>query len=207
MKSYIFDLDGTLIDSYNGILESLMNVLKFYNINQDKDYVYSYILEKSVHEYLNDISINYSLNIDDVRNKYSYYRLNNQLDVKLMPNAKELLDNIKNNNDLSFMYTHKGNITYKILENLGIKDYFKYIVTSDNKFKLKPDPEGINYILNKYNIKKEDAIYIGDRPLDIACAKNAGIRGILYKPANNPISIEYNDIVKDLIEITKEKEN
>ena len=73
MKAYIFDLDGTLIDSYNGILESIMNVLDFYNINIKREDAYSYIIENSVHEFLNDLSKKYNISLNDVKEKYSIY--------------------------------------------------------------------------------------------------------------------------------------
>ena len=50
--AYIWDLDGTLIDSYPGIMESLLNVLDYYHIKLEKDYVYNYIMQNSVSDFL-----------------------------------------------------------------------------------------------------------------------------------------------------------
>ena len=76
-------------------------------------------------------------------------------------------------------------------------------MTSENHFKRKPDPEAIYYILQKYNINKEEAYYIGDRPLDILCAKNANIKGIFLKNALMNLDVDADRIIYNLIELTK----
>ena len=69
-----------------------------------------------------------------------------------MNNAKEVLEYLQSKNIRNFVFTHRGVTTETVLKNIGIYDYFEEIVTSLNKFKRKPDPEGINYLINKYNL-------------------------------------------------------
>jgi HAD superfamily hydrolase (TIGR01549 family) len=118
-----------------------------------------------------------------------------------MPYAKETLAKLKELGYQNIIYTHKGRSTIEILKKIEIASYFYDVITKENGFKRKPDPEGILYILNKYNIEKEEAIYIGDRPLDLLCAKNAGIKSILYSPKDSPIDFEHPHKIRDLKEI------
>ena len=201
--TYIWDLDGTLIDSYPGILKSLLNVLDYFDISLDENYVYNFILQKSVLDFLNEISNKYSLDFNTIINKYRENEIKIEKDVYLIDGAKETLKGIKERGDLNFLYTHKGSATMDILKELDICDYFTLIITSENNFKRKPDPEGINYIINKYNLNPNDVYYVGDRPLDVLCAKNANVKSILYKKEGSPINIDATIVIKNLTDILK----
>ena len=58
-------------------------------------------------------------------------------------------------------------------------------------------------LVEKYNLNKEDVYYIGDRPLDILCAKNANIKGIFFKNDAVDIDVDTDRIIHNLIELTK----
>ena len=201
--AYIWDLDGTLIDSYPGIMESLLNVLDYYHIKLEKDYVYNYIMQNSVSDFLSFISKEYSLDLDLVRKKNREFEIKTEKNVELISGALETLKGIKERGDLNFLYTHKGEATKDILKNLGIFEYFTLVLTSENSFKRKPDPEAINYIIDKYSLKRSDTYYVGDRPLDVLCAKNANINGILFLRSDSPIKMDYPNVINDLIDLLK----
>lgn len=201
--TYIWDLDGTLIDSYPMIMKSLMDVLDYFKIKLEKEYVYNFIMQKSVHEFLEELSNTYSIDLDILRIKHRDFEIKTERNVVLMDYAKETLEGIINRKDINFIYTHKGPISKEILKDLGIYSYFKDVITSEDGFKKKPDPEGINYILKKYNINKEEVYYVGDRPLDVLCAKNANVKSILYKKEGSPIEIDATLVINNLIQILK----
>ena len=67
MKSFIFDLDGTLINSYKGITNSILNILKKENINESFDSIYEYIIRTSVVDYLNYVSKKYNIDKDSLK--------------------------------------------------------------------------------------------------------------------------------------------
>ena len=89
------------------------------------------------------------------------------------------------------------------VENLDMLKYFTKILTIDDGFKRKPDPEAINYLIEEYNLDINNLFYVGDRDLDIESANNANIKSIFYKPENSygePTG-EETYIVYDLLEI------
>ena len=101
------------------------------------------------------------------------------------------------------MYTHKGRKAYDILKNLGMLAYFREIVTGENGFPRKPSPEGIQYLLEKYRLNRRSTFYVGDRNIDMECAQNANIQGILYLPKDSVVERTGREdhIVDDLIKI------
>ena len=86
---------------------------------------------------------------------------------------------------------------------LGILDCFRDIVTAEMKFKPKPSGEGVKYLLEKYGLDPADTWYVGDRAVDMYCAKDAGVNALLYlepDPVVTPTGVE-DRIVRSLREI------
>lgn len=71
------------------------------------------------------------------------------------------------------------------MKNYGLYGYFADFITSVQGFERKPSPDGINYLINKYNIIHSEAIMIGDRDLDLLSGKNAGISACYFTEGND----------------------
>ena len=205
MKDIIWDLDGTLIDSYTVIVESICDGLKELNIEYDKSYIANYVQTKSVTSYLKEISQKYGYSTVFLFDLYYKYSNARTMQIKSLPHAKDILDILHNRGIKHFIYTHKNIVSFEILENLDMLKYFTKILTIDDGFKRKPDPEAINYLIEEYHLDKNDVYYVGDRDLDIESANNANIKSIFYKPENSygePTG-EETHIVYDLLDIAK----
>ena len=200
---FIWDLDGTLIDSYKVIVSSIEQVLKDKNVYIPYDIIKRKSTERSVGEFLSEIAPIYSLSIEELERNCHAHIDNRYLEVEAIKNAKEILDYLSNEGSKHLIYTHKGKSTHDILKNLDMDKYFEEVLTIEDGFKRKPDPEAINYFIDKYSINKEYAYYVGDRHLDIDSANNAEIKSIFFKPEDSyvePTGRE-NHVVTDLIQI------
>lgn len=62
---------------------------------------------------------------------------------------------------------------------------FVEVVTSENGFQPKPSGEGVTYLVEKYGLDRQNTAYVGDRTLDVQCAKDAGVKAILYVPEDS----------------------
>jgi HAD superfamily hydrolase (TIGR01549 family) len=70
------------------------------------------------------------------------------------------------------------------LDRLGLSGMFALTVCKEDVEHHKPNPEGLNMILQKTNIPKNKAIYIGDKQKDMDAGKAAGIKSILVSEIN-----------------------
>jgi phosphoglycolate phosphatase-like HAD superfamily hydrolase len=79
-------------------------------------------------------------------------------------------------------------------------------VTSQNGFRPKPSGEGVTYLLEKHGLEKTETAYVGDRTLDVLCAKDAGVRAILYLPEDSCVEPTGKEdrIIRELAELTEE---
>jgi len=110
----------------------------------------------------------------------------------LFDGAKELLEIIIEQGGRNFLVSHRDNQVLEIISKTGIDSLFTEIVTADNGFKRKPDPESIK---EKYKISS--CIVIGDRPLDIEAGQAAGFATYLFD------SMEH---LKNYLHLNTEKE-
>lgn len=187
-RAFIWDLDGTLLDSYEAILDGIAETYAHYFIDFDREAVYAFILNQSVQALLEEVAREHDLDAEEM-NRYRASSLREKnAQVHLMPGARDILAWAKEEGIVQFVYTHKGKNAYPILEDLGILSYFQEVVTTDNGFRRKPDPEGVDYLVDKYQLDRSETYYIGDRTLDVDLADNAGIGSINfldYKPDVN----------------------
>ncbi|MCT4464086.1 HAD family hydrolase [Lactococcus cremoris] len=181
MTTFIWDLDGTLIDSYEVFLEALSESFANFNRPFDRETVYNFIKGQSVNALLKEQPVPFQ----EIKEDLTANSTAKNYKIKLMVGAKEVLDWTQKEKIQNFIYTHKGKNAYDLLNQLEISPYFLEIVTSENGFKRKPHPEAINYLLKKYKLKPEETYYIGDRILDIEAAHNSGIQSINFLSAIN----------------------
>lgn len=179
MINLIWDMDGTLIDSYDSIIDNIVIALNELNVSYEKEFIRD-MVQDSTSAFFRYVCANNNVDYEklwDVTN-------NLKIDIskiRLMPNIKETLELLNNKGVMNYIFTHRGETTQSILSNLKIEKYFIEVVTGTNGFKNKPDPEAINYLINKYNMVRNNTYYIGDRLMDQQCALNAGIGRIYYQ--------------------------
>lgn len=203
MKTYIWDLDGTLIDSYDVISKSAQNAAFDAGIDDKLEDVLTYVKRTSVKEYFENISQKSGISLDDLFIKYREHTKGQEDLIVLIEHAKEILDLLKEKGCRHFVYTHRGSSTESILKRLNIYDYFEEIVTSLYGFKKKPSGDGIKYLIDKYQLDINETYYVGDRTLDILSAKNANVFAILYLPKDSCVIPTGKEdlIVDDLLKI------
>lgn len=193
MTTFIWDLDGTLIDSYEVFLEALSESFANFNLPFDRETVYNFIKGQSVNALLKEQTVPFQ----EIKEDFTANSTAKNDKIKLMAGAKAVLDWTQKEKIQNFIYTHKGKNAYDLLNQLEISPYFLEIVTSENGFKRKPHPEAINYLLEKYKLKPEETYYIGDRILDIEAAHNSGIHSINFLSAKNSQQInKLTDIIQ-----------
>ena len=202
-KAFIWDLDGTLLDSYGVIVDSLYQIYKEKGFEIDKQEIYFDVINESVSYFIMKMEKRFGVPFDNLKDRYLIISHNAKNNIKAMKHAKEILEFIKNKGIPNYVFTHRGVTTEAVLKNIGLYEYFDEIVTSLSGFARKPDPEGINYFVNKYHLDKEQTYYIGDRPMDIKCANNAHIKSIMFLPDNSVAQLSKQEtyVVKDLLQI------
>ena len=177
-KLYLFDLDGTLLDSDQMLIETFRDLYKKY---KPKDYVIDEkkiitfsgppireTLQKEFPEYDQEMMLN-------VWRKESIK--NYPLFTKLFPGALEILSTFVKNNIKCAIVTNKhrraAEEAFKIF---GIDKIGVFSVCGDDVVNQKPSPEGIFVAMKHFGIiDKSQVLYVGDSVFDCNTALNAGV--------------------------------
>lgn len=178
--AFIWDLDGTLLDSYEAILSGIEETFGQFSIPYDKEKVREFILKFSVQDLLEQVAEERKLDVEVLNQVRAQSLAEKNAQIVLMPGAREVLSWADQVGIQQFVYTHKGDNAFTILRDLGLESYFTEILTSQSGFARKPSSEAATYLLGKYQLDSEKTYYIGDRTLDVEFAQNSGIQSINF---------------------------
>ena len=195
--AFIWDLDGTLLDSYEAILSGIEETFAQFSISYNKKKVREFILRYSVQDLLEQVAEEKNLDAEVLNQVRAQSLAEKNAQVVLMPGAREVLTWADEAGILQFVYTHKGDNAFTILRNLGLECYFTEILTNQSGFARKPSPEVATHLLDKYELDPRTTYYIGDRTLDVEFAQNSGIQSINFLES----SYEGNQRIQELAAI------
>ena len=196
--AFIWDLDGTLLDSYEAILSGIEETFAQFAIPYDKEQVREFILKFSVQDLLEQVAEERKLDVEVLNQVRAQSLAEKNAQVVLMPGAREMLGWADETGIQQFVYTHKGDNAFAILRDLGLESYFTEILTSQSGFARKPSPEAAIYLLDKYQLNPDNTYYIGDRTLDVEFTQNSGIQSLNFLES----SYEGNHRIQALADIS-----
>lgn len=179
MKAILFDLDGTLIDSTEGIIESFFVAFDSQGFKRasEKDIcaLIGHPLE-IMFEKLGAEKEKTQIFIDEYKKHYRKISLQK---TNLLPNAYKAVSKASSLAPLGVVTTKTARYSKDILENFGILKYFKVVIGREDVENPKPHAEPILKALKALHVEPSmDCFMIGDTCLDINSAKNAKINSI-----------------------------
>ncbi len=188
---YIFDFDGTLVDTTEGIYKSVQYALNSFGITENDEARLGYFIGPPLFHSFKTL---YDVSDDDANaliNKYrERYKLRASEESSLYPGIKELLSELKGQNKTVAIASSKPRLFVdEISKHHGIDEFFDYTAAESfgNNHSSKKDL--ILSVLSHFNNPdKETALMIGDRFYDIDGAKEAGVKsaGAVYGFGNAP---------------------
>lgn len=205
MKSIVWDFDDTIANSYPGIVSATQKSLREnFGISLSKDTIFKEAKKTSVRKFVTELLKDQDDVAQAVKVFYaSYFRYEKEYHDKitLIPHIKNVLQYCDEQHYMQFIVTHRDQSIFPLTKSLGIEHYFKEVISVADGFKRKPDPDMLKYLINKYDLKKEDLWVVGDRKIDIDFGQSVGANTILL----NSESVDFGEgyRVSDLLEIEK----
>ncbi|MBN2032314.1 MAG: HAD family hydrolase [Deltaproteobacteria bacterium] len=122
-------------------------------------------------------------------------------DMILEPDLEEVLQILKPEFGLA-VATNRSNTIKKVLASYGLDKYFDIVISSLDVKNPKPHPESLLKILEFFSIGPEQALYIGDSPVDRETASAASVPFAAYK--NKSLEADFHaDSMADVLEIVR----
>jgi phosphoglycolate phosphatase len=185
MKNILFDLDGTISNSKDGITKCVQYALQSFDIYEDNlNKLEAFIgppLVDSFMKYYNFSETDAKEATTKYRQRYSEIGVH---EAEIYPNVEKCLIKLKNENFFIGLASSKPeNFCKTVLADFNIIQYFDDIAgaTLGGKISSKKDVLEEVFLRNK-NLRKEDSLLIGDTVYDVLGAKYAGISciGVSY---------------------------
>lgn len=182
MKQYkhvLFDLDGTLTDPQEGIINSVQYALKRFGV-QKENHELLYFIGPPLHKSFEVILGTEEKAFEAVDVYREYYSVKGIFENKLYDGIPELLDDLNKSNKILHIATSKPlKFAEQILHHFNIHHHFKIIMGSNMDGSRTEKHEVIQEILNQLpGAVSEEFVMIGDRKYDIIGAKYHGIDSI-----------------------------
>lgn len=181
IKNYIFDLDGTLVDSSNEILKSLKEAFKKTCYQVDEKKFKANLIGLPIKEIIKNIAPN--LDNDEIIKKIilifrATYDNNTKDSSTLYDGIKDVLFNLKKSGKKLFIATIKPTKPTNRIINKFELNIFEDIYTIDKYENITTKKEMVEDIIKKYCLKKSETLLVGDSISDIISANENGIISI-----------------------------
>ena len=178
MKAVLFDLDGTLIDSFEGIAKSAQYALRRFGINEEnlenlRPFVGPPLVESFQKWY--GLSREQAIEATDIYRER--YRPIGILECSLYPGVEECIRTLKAEGYQIGMASSKPEeFCRRILEHFGLLDLFDDVVGATFDRRIDTKEEVLNEVLRRWSdIPKDQMCLIGDTMFDLVGAKKIGI--------------------------------
>lgn len=181
MKYLLFDLDGTLMNTKEGIVKSVYYALDFLGVTEDEPEKLERFIGPPLDASFRDF---YQMNETGVKRAVEKYRerytKKGQYECEPYPGIPEMLRELKEKGNMLFVATSKPAVfAEEILRHHELSEYFDGISAATLDGTVSEKPDIIRAVLKKLpEVDKKDITMIGDRRFDILGAKECGIQSI-----------------------------
>ena len=186
LRVFIFDLDGTLIDSKLDLALAVNATRSQFGFGPlPHEQIYGYIgqgapmlIRRALNHSEDDALVEPALAFF-----LTYYRQHMLDNTVPYPGVREGLAQLAEGDRILTVLTNKPvRFSRDILAGLGLGHYFRAVYGGNSFERKKPDPMGVEAILRETETQKEDALVVGDSEIDVLTARNAGtwVCGVTY---------------------------
>jgi phosphoglycolate phosphatase len=175
-RAVLFDLDGTLVDSYTALAEAVNHARRTHGLHElssmrIRDFVGEGV-ERLLQRAFDKPDVPRTV-VDAFESRYDEVCCG---ESKVLADVDATLDELAQLGVEMAVCTNKPTVfSKKILDFLGLSRYFRAIVGPDLAGARKPDAKHLAFTLESVQCGPAEALFVGDMPIDVHAARNSGI--------------------------------
>jgi len=179
IKLIIFDLDGTLVDAYPAITRSFNYTMR----RLDYPLQSALVIRQAV-GWGDEFLLKPFIKIKDLKRALLIYRHHHKTSLlkgaHLFPKVGKLLTYLKDEGYyLAVASNRPTRFSGILIRHLGLKKYFDYVLCADKLRHIKPHPEILEKIMQRFKVVPTETLYIGDMTIDAQAGRRAGVKTII----------------------------
>ncbi|MFC1708603.1 HAD family hydrolase [Candidatus Omnitrophota bacterium] len=187
-KLIIFDLDGTLVNSYPAIISSTNYTLQKLGLNRRS----SDAIKRAVGWGDRALLIPF-FGKRNLEAALSIYRRHHKISLKaktrFMSYAYRLLSYLdKKGYKLAVASNRPSKFSDILLRHLKIKKFFDYVLCKDQIRYGKPHPSILNKVMHKLNVDRKEVLYVGDMAIDVRTGRRARVKTFAVSTGSSTVA-------------------
>lgn len=181
MKEYrlvIFDMDGTILYTLDDIADGVNASLRKHGLpEKEKDDIRRHIGNGIRHEIESSVPEGTSEEVIDAvyEDFHEWYEIHCNDRTRPYDGIVPLMEKLKEKGILCAVVSNKADYAVKKLDEIYFSGLISAGVGESEKIARKPAPDEVDEVLRLLDVKREDAVYVGDSEVDIETGKNAGM--------------------------------
>jgi len=189
-EAYLFDLDGTLVDSAPDIHAALNYTLKNEGLPQveltlTRDFV-GMGSKALISRAMNHHGIENANPEPMLQDFLDYYENNIAVYTQPFPGTRETLSALRDRGAKLCVVTNKYiGLSELVLEQLELRSYFSCVVGQETTANPKPAPDPALYACRELEVTPGNALFVGDASPDVGCARAAGCEVVVRREGYN----------------------
>lgn len=180
IDNVLFDLDGTLVDSQEGIINSAMYALDYYGIPYSgREELKKFIGPPLKNAFMEFYGFDEDKALSAAMVYREFYADKGVFQVNVYDGVRKMLAGLKEAGKRLYLATSKTEKYAEIiLEYFGLSDFFDYIGGTDMQGVRDSKAKVLRYVLETAGIFVTDSVLVGDSRYDVCGAKELGMRTI-----------------------------
>ncbi len=170
----VFDLDGTVVDTVELIVESFRHATRTVLEEELPDEVILAGVGRPLMEQMQRLSAERAQALYDTYREYNHRR-HDEL-IRGYEGVSEVLDALRAaGRRLGIVTSKSADTTQMAFRAVGLREHFEVVVTASDTTEHKPSPAPLLLCLERFGASAEGSIYVGDSPFDIEAGRAAGM--------------------------------
>ena len=206
IKNILWDLDGTIFDTYPAITYAISRSLNELGHSLALN-VIDGLARQSIDHCMETLSQRFKLEPDLLRSQFikSYREVSPEKQIPF-PGVREVCSWVHDHGGVNVIVTHRVIAsTQKLLAVHDLASCFDDILSAEQGYSRKPDPAMVLAALKKHNLLADETLMVGDRELDIQSGLAAGIHTCLFGGLKTSIPVDitidsYEQLLSNLTE-------
>lgn len=180
IRHIVWDLDGTLLDTYPHAAAALAQTLQRHGLPVTDEAVLPR-MKRSLGDAFRHYAPQAGLSVEALRIAYRAAVTPLEPHIRPIPGIPEALEALSRMGITHYLWTHRDGRTWNMLAASGLRHHFRGGITADEGFPPKPDPTGLLALLERHHLPPAATLMVGDRLIDVQGGKLAGLPTLLLK--------------------------
>ncbi len=179
LKHFFWDFDGTVMDTYPGTVAAFLRAAERLHVRVEAQEALA-LMKRSLPRCIRETASVHGLDEDALSAAFREEEQRIPIsEARPIDGIPETLRALSARGGRHYLVTHRNRLAIDYLKATGLDTLFTDFVTEEDGFPRKPAPDSLRHLLTRHGLNPATCVMIGDRPIDTAAGRGAGMLSCL----------------------------